>query len=85
MSFEKYLVTQPQLAQAMRWNVDDSSLSGSQRSLAVIVNALLEHADRLDVSELRTLSETLHAYTQDVEQRENAAWKIIMERTRPTS
>lgn len=85
MSFEDYLVTQPQLAQAMRWNVDDSSLSGSERSLAVIVAALLEHADRLDAAELRTLAETLHAYTQDVQQRENAAWKIIMERTRPTS
>lgn len=84
MSFEEYLVTNPQLAQAVRWNVDDASLSGSERSLAVIVNALLEHADRLDAAELYTLSETLHAYAQDVQQRENAAWKIIIERTRPT-
>lgn len=83
MNFEKYLVTHPQLAQAMRWNVEDASLSGSERSLALIVNALLEHADRLDAAELHTLSEALDAYTQDVQQSENAAWRIIMEHTRP--
>lgn len=82
MNFKKYLVTHPQLMQAMKWHGDDASLSGSERALALIVHALLGHADRLDAAELNSLSEALDSYAQDVQQREDTAWKIIMQRTR---
>lgn len=73
MDIAQHLMSKPKLAQAARWNKADGTLSGGERALATIVDALLADASRLDATELTALAETLTTYAQEVQTAENAA------------
>jgi len=80
MDIEQHLMSKTKLAQAAQWDKTDGTLSGGEKALAVIVDALREEAPRLDAAELTDLAETLTAYAEEVQAAEDAGWEILKSR-----
>lgn len=77
MNIDDYIESDPKLAPAMQWATDDGTLAGGERALAVIVDALVQQAHRLDAVELTALANVMTAYAQEVQTSEDAGRKII--------
>jgi len=80
MNIDDYIESDPKLAPAMQWATNDGTLAGGERALAVIVDALVQQAHRLDAAELTALATTLTTYAQEVQAAEDAGWEILKRR-----
>jgi hypothetical protein len=80
MNIDDYIESDPKLAPAMQWATNDGTLAGGERALAVIVDALVQQAHRLDAAELTALANAMTAYAKEVHTQEEAGRKIIERR-----
>lgn len=80
MTIDRHIQQHPILAEAASLDPADGTLSGSENALARIVDTIASQAYRLDATQLTALAHTLTAYAQEVQNQEDAAWKLINSR-----
>lgn len=69
--------THPALAAAAGWSPEDATLSSSERSLAVVVAALVAEFDGLDGAQQRAVVEVLEKITRGTEAAELAGRRLL--------
>src|SRR5699024_2922051 len=77
VSIERHIHQNRLLAEASLFDPNDGALSGGEKALSTITDALTSQADRLDAAELRSIAQVVTQYAQEVQDRESAAWAIL--------
>lgn len=71
------IYTVPQLREAFARDALDGTLSSGEHAMTVIVQALGTQAQRLDASQLSSLSKLVCEYTKHISALENAAYRRL--------
>lgn len=77
MSIELHIHQNRLLAEASLFDLNDGALSGGEKALSTITDALASQADRLDAAGLTAIAQVITQYAQEVQDRESAAWAIL--------